>query len=492
MNQPPVPITDCNIELQPDPERVILRFFAPGLEDAGPGDSRAAQVIARIRALSDVDAADAMRSLEERFSGRHADLTETFDRHATLAGSRSATDPSQQRSRLLGATFTHEYAIEAAALCNPSIVAHPLQPGNGEVAFVLSTRGIGEGHRSSIGFRTGAVAADGRIRIDPPGPQPRTADAEPTTHHRGVLHRKLRALNDDHENAAFVLNPLPEHFSDDQLRQRLAALAADAATRRHTTTTIANLELLAQCSYRVEFPPSTDLSERVLWPQSPVETHGMEDARFVEITDGSAPRYCATYTAYDGSTTNQNLLTTEDFVSFEMSPMAGAAAHGKGLALFPRRVGGRFVAMSRADRETNSIAYSDDLRCWDSATTIQTPRRPWEALQLGNCGSPIETPAGWLVLTHGVGPMRTYSIAAILLDLHEPHRVLGSLEQPLLTPPADRPGGYVPNVVYTCGALAVGDLLMIPYGIGDRTIAVATLSLSALLDAMQPSPHTQT
>lgn len=487
----PVLLTDSDVALEPDAGRVIVRFFAPGREDAGPGDSRAAQVIARIRALSDADVAEALRRVEKRCSGRHDGLSETFERHAVLAGCHGGAESSEERRRLLGATFTHEYAIEAAALCNPSIVAHPLQPGNGEVAFVLSVRGIGEGHRSSIGFRTGAISADGRVRIDPPGRQPRTAEAEPTTHHRAVLHRKLWERDDDHENAAFVLDPLPERFGEDQLRQRLAALAADAPTRRHTTTTIANLELLARCSYRVEFPTSSELSERVLWPQSPVETHGMEDARFVEITDGSAPRYCATYTAFDGSTISQNLVTTEDFVSFEMSPLAGAAAQGKGLALFPRRVGGRFVALSRADRATNSIAYSDDLRCWDSAQTIQTPRRAWEALQLGNCGSPIETAAGWLVLTHGVGPMRTYSIGAILLDLHEPHRVLASLDQPLLSPPEDRPGGYVPNVVYTCGALAIGDLLVVPYGIGDRTIAVATLSLAALVGAMQPSSTVQ-
>lgn len=489
MTEAPVAVADTGIALEPDPGRVIARFFAPGREDAGPGDSRVAPVVARILALSDGEVARAMRSVEERFAGRHAGLTETFERHAVHAGcGPSEPEPGSARRRLLGATFTHEYAIEAAALCNPSIVAHPHQPDDGDVAFVLSVRGIGEGHRSSIGFRTGIVASDGNVCIDTPGPQPRTADAVPGIHHRAVLHREMKARHDDHENAAFVLDPLPEHFDDGQLRTRVAALVADAATRRHTATTIANLELLAQCSYRVEFPSTSELSERVLWPQSPVETHGMEDARFVEITDGSAPRYCATYTAYDGTTITQNLVTTEDFTSFDVSPMAGAAAHGKGLALFPRRIGGRFVALSRADRETNSIAYSDDLRCWDSSQTIQTPRRAWEALQLGNCGSPIETAAGWLVLTHGVGPMRTYSIGAILLDLDEPHRVLATLDEPLFTPPDDGRGGYVPNVVYTCGSLAVGDRLVVPYGIGDRTIAVSTLSISELIGSMHPFP----
>lgn len=486
MNVPPVSVVDTGIALEPDPARGIVRFFAPGRDDAGPGDSRAEPVKERILALSDAEVDEAVASVDARFSDRHAGLAQTYERHALLAGGRDGAwaGASSARRRLLGATFTREYSIEAAAVCNPSIVARPDQPANGDVAFVLSVRCIGEGHRSSVGFRTGTVARDGRVRIEPPGRQPRAGTAIPGLHHRSVLRGALAALGDDHENAAFVLDGLPDRFTDEQLEQRITALADASVTRRHTSRTIGNLELLRRCSYRVRFPPTSELSERVLWPQSPLESHGMEDVRFVEVTDGSAPRYCATYTAYDGADISQQLLTTADFETFDVSPMAGAAAQGKGLALFPRRVDGRFVALSRADRETNSIAYSDDLRRWDSATTIQAPRRAWEAIQLGNCGAPIETPKGWLVLTHGVGPMRTYSIGALVLDLLEPHRVVAVLDRPLLSPPADGRGGYVPNVVYTCGALAVGDTLVLPYGVGDRTIAVATLSIDALLAAM--------
>jgi predicted GH43/DUF377 family glycosyl hydrolase len=306
----------------------------------------------------------------------------------------------------------------------------------------------------------------------------------PGTHHRAVLHRMLADCGDDHENAAFVLDALPDRFDDEQLRERIDALNAESSIRKHTTATVANLERLAECSYRVAFSPSSDLSERVLWPRSPIEHFGMEDARFVEITDGSAPRYCATYTAFDGTQITQSLVTTDDLETFVVSPMAGAAAQGKGLALFPRRIGERHVALSRADRETNSIAYSDDLRCWDTSQTIQTPRRPWEIIQLGNCGSPIETTEGWLVLTHGVGPMRTYSIGAMLLDLDEPHRVVATLDRPLIAP--SRSGGYVPNVVYSCGALAIDDLLVLPYGEGDRTISIVTLSVQDVLATMRP------
>jgi predicted GH43/DUF377 family glycosyl hydrolase len=487
IGQPPpgaVTVVDAGVALRPDPERTIVRFFVPGNEDVGPGDSRAALVIERILELSDEEVAAAMRDVDDRFATHHPSLDETFEHHAALVARRFDDVLPRERRRLLGAAFTHEYAIEGAALCNPSIVAHPRQRVGGDLDVVLSVRGIGEGHRSSIGFRTGTLSAAGAITIDAAGPLPRTGRAAAGTHHRSVLHRKLAELHDDHENAAFVIDRLPERFDDEQLQDGIGTLRSDAATRRNTAATIANLERLASSSYRVDFPPTSDLSERVLWPQSPAEQHGMEDARFVQITDGSAPRYCATYTAFDGIHITQNLLTTEDFSSFTVTPMAGAAARGKGLALFPRRIAGRHAALSRADRETNSIAFSDDLRCWDASQIIQAPRRTWEVLQLGNCGSPIETADGWLVLTHGVGPMRTYSIGALLLDLDDPSRVIASSERPILTPGRGRQGGYVPNVVYSCGAMAVGDRLVLPYGVGDQTISIAIVSISELVDDM--------
>lgn len=485
----PPSTVDAGVTLWPDAGRVIARFFVPGKEDVGAGDSRAAPVIERLLGLSDAQVTATMDDIGRRFSGRHQSLDDTFERHAELVAHR--LDPtcvmSTERRRLLGATFTHEYAVEAAALCNPSIVAHPRQLGadDGETAFVLSVRGIGEGHRSSIGFRTGSVDGTGAITMDRPAPLPRAGLATPGDHYRSVLHRKLAERDDDHENAHYVMDPLPDSFDDVDLRSRIAALRADAATRRNIVTTVLNLQYLVRCSYNVEFPASAEISERVLWPESPAESHGMEDARFVEITDGSAPRYCATYTAFDGTDASQNLLTTEDFSSFTVSPMAGAAARGKGLALFPRMIGGRYAALSRADRETNSLARSDDLRCWDTSHIIQTPLQGWEMLQLGNCGSPIETAEGWLVLTHGVGPMRTYSIGAILLDLDHPEVVLAACEEPILRPGPNQRDGYVPNVVYSCGALAIGDRLVLPYGVGDQSIAIATLSIGDLIGAMR-------
>lgn len=484
----PLAIDDSGIALCPDSGRTILRFFVPGQEDVGPGDSRAGAVIDRMLGLTDMQVDAALADVQLRIGDRHPSFDDTLERNADLIAHRLEGQVvlTTPRRRLLGATFTHEYAIEGAALCNPSVVIHPHQPDDGGTAIVLSVRGIGEGHRSSIGFRTGRVDAAGRIAIDPPGPLPLTANATPGIHHRSVLHRKLAELGDDHENAAFVIDAVPEQFDDAVLHERVDALSADTTTRRNTATTAVNLLQIASCSYHVEFPPTSELSERVLWPHSAAEQHGMEDARFVEITDGSGPRYCATYTAFDGAHIAQHLLTTDDFLSFDVSPMAGAAARGKGLALFPRQIGGRFAALSRADRETNSIAFSDDLRCWDSSVAIQSPVQPWEILQLGNCGSPIETEWGWLVLTHGVGPLRTYSIGAMLLGLDDPQHVVAVGEHPFLCPGKERRNGYVPNVVYSCGAVALGDRLVLPYGVGDQTIAIASLSIAELVTSMVP------
>jgi hypothetical protein len=324
----------------------------------------------------------------------------------------AAANMSAARRLLLGASFTHEYSIEGAALCNPSAVLYPPSDPSGAAQFVVSVRGVGEGHRSSIGFRTGSVTADGTVTIDPAAPFPQIALPEPARHRRAVFHAKLDEYDDDRENAAFVLDALPDRFDDAQLAERFAALAADVATRRNTAETLANMQQVASSSYQVEFPESTGISERVLWPHSPAERHGMEDARFVRfVHDTGEVDYYATYTAFDGVNIAQHLLETRDFCSFEVSPLAGAAAVGKGLALFPRKVHGRYVALSRSDRESNAIAYSDDMRCWPTAEQIK--RR----LSHGNCCSwatavprSRPTPAGWRSLTGWDRCARTHSV----------------------------------------------------------------------------------
>jgi predicted GH43/DUF377 family glycosyl hydrolase len=482
-------VTRSPQRLEANPSRVITRLFVPGQEGFEYQESRAGAVMARVLALDEGLVRSSLDDLVIRFNGRHRDLAGTFRRHARELADRLDPDLelSEARKLLLGATFTSEYAIEGAALCNPSIVAHPDQAGTvaGSLRFVMSVRGIGEGHRSSIGFRTGVVDAAGGVTIDDPASFATVGAAEPALVDAAVFRSELTRVDDAGEAADYVLDGLGERFTQAALEQRFVRLQTSLSTRRHAKETISLLRSIAERTYAVEFSDHTALSERVLWPSMGAEQAGMEDARFVRFTDddGSITFY-ATYTAYSGSHISQQLLETRDFLSFTSTPIVGRAAANKGLALFPRRIRGRFAAMSRSDRESNTVAYSDHLSVWTSALPCQVPTQAWEVLQLGNCGSPIETGAGWLVLTHGVGPMRTYSIGAILLDLDDPTRILGQLPQPLLSPAPDEQDGYVPNVVYSCGALVHADTLVLPYGISDGAIGLATVPLPELLAAL--------
>ncbi len=480
-----------SLRLSADPSRVITRLFVPGHEGFEAQESRTGAVLARILSLSEREVDAAWNDVAARFGKRHRDLVGTFRRHAAELADR--LDPglelSEQRTLLLGATFSNEIAIEGAALCNPSIVVHPDQSGlaAGSLRFVMSVRGIGEGHRSSIGFRTGIIDDAGRIGVDAAGPHATADIPTPTLLDVAVFRSELAQVDAVAEAVAFVLDGLGERFSRADLDVRLQRLQRNHVTRRHALDAVAAITAIADRSYAVEFPSWTMLSERVLWPATDAEAAGVEDARFVRfVEDDGVATYYASYTAYSGSRISQQLLSTNDFCSFTSEPMVGEAAANKGLALFPRRIRGRFAAMSRSDRESNTVAFTDRPSVWTRATACQYPRASWEALQLGNCGAPIETDAGWVVLTHGVGPMRTYSIGAILVDLEDPTRIIGRLSEPLLSPSEDEQNGYVPNVLYSCGSLVHSDTIVLPYGIGDRAIGFATVSLPALLAALRP------
>ncbi|MEO6121918.1 MAG: glycoside hydrolase family 130 protein, partial [Acidimicrobiales bacterium] len=447
--------------LDADASRVITRLFVPGQEGFDNQDSRAAAVLTRLLALDDDEVQGSFDGVVARFAGRHRHLLDTFRRHARELADR--LDPecslSDNRRLLLGAIFTCEYAIEGAALCNPSLVAHPDQTGvpEGNLRFVMSVRAIGEGHRSSIGFRTGTIDAGGHPAVDPPPPFATIGTTGSAPFDAAVFRRELYRLGSGGENADYVLDTLGNRFTRAELDEQLGRLEAHLRTRKHGLRTISDFRGIAGRTYSVRFPDDTTLPERVLWPAMAAERNGMEDARFVRFTaDDGTVSYLATYTAYDGSEICQQLLETNDFATFTSSPVVGPAAANKGLALFPRRIQGRFAALSRSDRETNAVAFSDSLCEWRRSSVCQLPERAWEVLQLGNCGSPIETDDGWLVLTHGVGPMRTYSIGALLLDIDDPTKILGQLRQPLLSPGPDEQNGYVPNVVYCCGALVHG------------------------------------
>jgi predicted GH43/DUF377 family glycosyl hydrolase len=482
-------VTRSPHRLSADPSRVITRLFVPGQEGFDRRDSRAGAVLWRILALDEDEVRSSLDDIVTRFDGRHRDLVGTFRRHAHELADRLDADTqlSEERMLLLGATFTSEYAIEGAALCNPSIVADPDQAGiaAGSLRYVMSVRGIGEGHRSSIGFRTGVVDAAGGITIDDRARFATVGSVTSTLLDAAVFRSELARLHDASEAADYVLDALGDRFTRADLDEQLDKLQTHRRTRGHAAETISLIRTIAERTYGVEFEDDAPVSERVLYPAMGAEAAGMEDARFVRfVDDDRSVTFYATYTAYSGSHISQQLLETSDFRSFTSLPMVGNAAANKGLALFPRRIRGRFAAMSRSDRESNSIAYADRPFAWTDSVPCQRSTHAWEALQLGNCGSPIETEAGWLVLTHGVGPMRTYRIGAILLDLENPSRVLGQLQHPLLSPAPDEQDGYVPNVVYSCGALVHAETLVLPYGIADEGIGFATVPLRELLAAL--------
>jgi predicted GH43/DUF377 family glycosyl hydrolase len=471
--------------LLPDPARAVARLFVPGQGLVAEKASRASRTIERVLELDEAAVEEALDELTRRFAARHRDLRSTFGRHADRVAERvdARIELSDNRRQLLGAMFTSEYTIEAAALCNPSIVAHPDQrdvPAGG-LRFVMSVRGIGEGHRSTVGFRTGTISVDGGVAVDPTGPFPMIGKIGSGPLYRCVFRGRMCSECEAGDNATVVLESLGERFTLDDLELGIQRLRTQSDTRPNAEQTITELHAIAACSYTSTFPAETELSERVLWPATGIESRGVEDARFVRfVDDDGTVTYYAGYTAYDGKAISQQLLETADFVTFHSGPMVGEASSNKGLALFPRRIGGRFAAMSRFDEENNAVAFSDDPRRWDDAEVCQVPQQPWETIQLGNCGSPIETDDGWLVLTHGVGPLRTYSIGALLLDIDDPTRVIGRLPQPLLSPAVDEQDGYVPNVVYSCGSLLHGENVVIPYAIADTAIGFASIRLADL------------
>jgi predicted GH43/DUF377 family glycosyl hydrolase len=480
-------VTRREVWLRPDPSRVIARLFVPG-EELPSDASRASPLVQRILTMDDEQVASLLEDILVRFDSRHPDLRgilrRNFDQVSCGLG---VGDLSESQRTLLGAYFTAEYSVEAAALCNPSMVAHPDQShlASGETRFVLSVRGIGEGHISSIGFRTGVIGAEGQVRPDDPGNQLRQGTVHPSAHDKGRVAVQLKAAGRGGEIATIILGSLPDQFTGEELERAVASLQSQALTRRATHQTIDALRSIVAANYTVSFPKDSRIDERILFPHGPTESHGMEDARFVRFTgaDGQITFY-ATYTAFDGARVTPQLLQTDDFATFRVSQLHGPAAANKGLAIFPRLVGGRFAALSRWDRERTALTMSDDAWSWERPVTIQTPQQPWELVQIGNCGSPIETPEGWLVLTHGVGPMRTYSIGAILLDIDEPWHVRAALEEPLMIPNRSERDGYVPNVVYSCGGMRHGDTVVLPYGWSDIGTSVASIDLAGLLDCL--------
>lgn len=475
--------------ISPDPSRVLSRLFVAGHDDFGSRESRTSLIIGRVMQLTQAEVRAALADVEARFSDRHVDLDLLLETHAQRVANRIAPDAAldEERWRLIGAFFSHECSVEGACIANPSAVEHPDQSGlpAGHTRFIMSVRCIGEGHRSSIGFRTGTVDGEGTVLLDDAGPRLTAGThCESKLEHMAFV-GLLERMGDYGENARYVLEAFGESFSVGELEERLTRLVHDRDTYRHAEQTAEHFRAIAERNYKVRFPTDSLESERILWPFAAAEWRGMEDARFTRVEWSPAKAaYVATYTAFDGTDISQQLVETDDFLSFDISPISGPAAEGKGLAIFPRKIDGWYVAMSRADFETNSIAFSHHLEYWEKSEILQRPTRPWELIQLGNSGPPIETEAGWLVLTHAVGPMRTYTLSAMLLDRHDPMRVIGTLDEPLLSPLRSERNGYVPNVVYSCGSMKVGDNLLIPFGIADQSIGFAVARVDDLLERL--------
>ncbi len=489
---PPL-VRRLDVHLRPDPGRVIPILFMPGRELHVIGDSRAGPVIRRLLEMPEDEVAAGLLSVRKHFSGRYRDLDGLLLRRFAEIEAMFDSPGSLplDRKLLAGACFTQEYAIEAAALFNPSMVPHFDQADLPEGArrFILTMRGVGEGHISSIEFRTGIVTADLEVLVDDPGRVTALPELVPTSYSKKVFQQHYGSRRLDGESADFVFERLPETFDRHELDVVLSALRRQHRTRGSVASAIERFEWMAASTYSIRFAADTEVGHRVVHPIGPAEAHGLEDVRMVAYTgaDGSA-EYRGTYTAFTGERVAPQLITTTDFQSFHMSQLGGHAARNKGLALFPRLVDGRELALARWDRESSQLAESHDHLIWEPLTRVDHPRHGWNMIQVGNCGSPLETSAGWLVLTHGVGPLRTYSIGALLLDRADPRRVIGRLDHPLLEAQGAERVGYVPNVVYSCGAMLHGNALVLPYGCSDSTIRFAIVDLPRLLAQLQDTP----
>ena len=453
--------------------------------------SRASSVVERVLALPDEEVEEIAADLLAEFSSRHRNYRSLLSDHAAIVGSHvdEAAGLSESRLLLLGASFTAEYAVEGAALCNPSAVPSPDQSGLGadQLRVAVSLRCIGEGHLSSIGFCSAVIGPGATWYFEP-----RSGPVVPAVTTPGRwLNDQLRAVLHDELNteelASAVLTALPAELTSLDLEGTLAQMHPELLARPTAPATVEVLRRVVSLAYEATFDADVGLAERVLLPTSPDERNGMEDARFVRFVeeDGTVD-YRATYTAYDGHRIAPRLLRSQDLRSFQAHCLAGPAARNKGMALFPRQVGGRYYSLCRSDGESTSICSSDDGYAWGEPQLVQPPLASWEVLQVGNCGPPIETDRGWLVLTHGVGAMRIYSIGAVLLDLDDPSILLARLDQPLLAPEADQREGYVPNVVYSCGGVVHDGILWLPYGVGDARICVCWVPVDELLDQLTP------
>ena len=482
----PIRLRRHDVTFRPDSARVIIRPFIPGKAVI------VGRILHRALSMSETDAEAELQAIRREFASRHFDIESLLLAHYGKVSSRIASQQpiSRVRQLLIGALFSGEYALESAALFNPSIVPHPDQAGvpEGALRFIMSLRATGEGHISSIEFRSGTISAEHTIAVDPISRFVTVPEIvhNPTYKKKSFI-TKLDEMGFADSHAAAVMDPLAETFTLRELDESMRRVRLETKpVTRELRRALECFRWLADSNYELNFSSKIAVSERIIFPVSPNESNGIEDARFVRfVDDDGSVLYCATYTAYNGRAILPQFIETQDFLHFRVLTLNGDAVQNKGMALFPRRIGGRYAMLSRQDDENLFIMFSDSLHHWSNPEVILRPTEIWESVKIGNCGSPIETEAGWLVITHGVGPMRKYCIGAALLDLDDPRKVIGRLRQPLLSPEGNEREGYVPNVVYSCGSLLHGRDLILPFAMSDTATAIATVSLDDLLAALR-------
>ncbi|GAB4291828.1 MAG: glycoside hydrolase family 130 protein [Ignavibacteriaceae bacterium] len=475
-----------DITLKPDSKRVLFRPFVPKTR------KQVLKILARIMLLSDKEAELKYREIVEEFGDRHPKIDQyflkRFDSVKHLLYSDKKLTP--ERKLLIGAYFTLEYSFESSALFNPSMIWHPDQSNlpDGSKRFILSLRAVGEGHISSINFRQGVIDAAGNIHIDNPKRYVTSPEIIPDAEYeKQLFQKKLRELGLLNEFSIKVLSNLDEIFTFNDLRESLRYTSKEYFLRHQEEYDfIANkIILLARSNYEIQFDSSQDISERVIFPNVPTEMNGIEDARFVQFKDDGIDKYYATYTAFDGEVIFPQLLETTDFLHFKASTLNGPAVQNKGMALFPRKINGLYAMLSRQDGENIYIMFSDMIHFWYTKQLLLRPTYDWEFTKIGNCGSPVETDEGWIVLSHGVGPMRKYALGAFLLDRENPSKVIGRTREPILTANENEREGYVPNVIYSCGGQPHNGDLIIPYAMSDYASSFAVVNLKELIHEMK-------
>ncbi|MFA5839031.1 MAG: glycoside hydrolase family 130 protein [Candidatus Margulisiibacteriota bacterium] len=471
--------------IRPDKRLVITRPFRPGSE------THLCNIVNRILALDESQVKELLKQTLADFAHRHKDLQSILMKNyqRIISYIKEPETLSGERKLLLGSCFTMEYSIESAALFNPSVVIYPKQnkTKNGQTRVIFSFRATGEGHISSIVFRSAIIDKDNSILLESVSPFLGTPEIVPNaSYDRELFKAKIEEMGQLSEVAKAIYQHLPASFTPEEMNKAICLVRdSNAFTPADMDDTINHIKWLAESNYEVFFPHGQLISERVIFPLSQNESNGVEDARFVRFLDeNEIVTYYATYTAYNGREILPQMIETKDFHHFKIATLNGPMAHNKGMALFPRKINGKYAMITRSDGESLYLSYSDNIHFWFEGVKIETPQNPWELVQIGNCGSPLETSKGWLLLTHGVGPMRKYCIGVSLLDLNDPSKIIGRLEEPLLMPREEEREGYVPNVVYSCGAIILNGELIIPYAISDSESHVASIPVDELLEKL--------